>query len=150
LLLGVNKQLDLQSALTALGRYVAREQGWYDRRQELQIVFIIVVAALGCAALAWLAWLVRRASRGRLLAIIGLIVVLTFVLIRAFSFHHVDRFLGVTFAGLKANWILELGGIGCVGLGALWSLRAGGDEVTPRVGVDSGRIRSVVRELWKL
>jgi hypothetical protein len=29
LLLGLNKQLDLQSALTAFGRRLAREQGWY-------------------------------------------------------------------------------------------------------------------------
>jgi hypothetical protein len=148
--LGVNKQLDLQSALTALGRHLAHEQGWYDQRQDFQTVFIIIVAASGCAALAWLAWMVRQASRGRLLAMIGLIVVLTFILIRAFSFHHVDRLLGVTFVGLKANWILELGGIGCVGLGALWSRRAGRDENTPRVGADLDQTRSVVRELWKL
>jgi hypothetical protein len=149
-LLGLNKQLDLQSALTALGRHLAREQGWYDDRKEVQIVFIIIVAAAGCAGLAWLGWMVRRASRGRLLAMMGLAVVLTFILIRAFSFHHVDQLLGVRFAGLKANWILELGGIGCVGLGALWSRRAARDAIAPRAEADPDRTRSVVRELWEL
>jgi hypothetical protein len=150
LFLGVNKQLDLQSALTALGRHLAREQGWYDRRQEFQVRFIIIVAGIGLAALGWFAWMVRQASRGQLLALMGLVFLITFVLIRASSFHHVDLLLGVRLAGLKANWILELGGIGCVGLGALRSWRAARDEMTPRFGADQGHMRSLVREIWEL
>jgi len=34
-LLCVNKQLDLQSLFTDLGRVLAREQGWYARRREV-------------------------------------------------------------------------------------------------------------------
>jgi hypothetical protein len=148
--LGVNKQLDLQSAVTVLGRYLVREQGWYDQRRELQVLFIIIVAAVGCAGLAWLAWIIRRASPARLLAMLGLIFVLAFILIRASSFHHIDQFLGFRLAGLKANWILELGGIGCVGLGALWNRRAARDAITPRGGADVDHMRYSVREIWKL
>jgi hypothetical protein len=148
--LGVNKQLDLQSAITVLGRYLAREQGWYNQRQEYQTLFIIIVAAIGCAALGWFAWIARRASRGRLLALLGLIFVLAFILIRASSFHHIDQILGVRLAGLKANWILELGGIGCVGAGALWNRRAARTEIHPRGGSDADHMRYAVREIWKL
>ena len=42
--LGINKQLDLQSALTEMGRIVAIEEVWYARRETVQFYFIIVVA----------------------------------------------------------------------------------------------------------
>src|SRR5260221_9956242 len=44
--LGINKQLDLQTALTDLGRVVADYQGWYDERQAVQVWFIIGVAVV--------------------------------------------------------------------------------------------------------
>jgi len=36
----LNKQLDLQSAFTELGRIIAANQGWYVRRHEVQELFI--------------------------------------------------------------------------------------------------------------
>ena len=47
--LGINKQLDLQSALTAAGRVIAFGQGWYDQRQFVQSAFIIFTAIV-CAS----------------------------------------------------------------------------------------------------
>src|SRR6478752_323958 len=44
LALGVNKQLDLQSALTEAGRVLASVQGWYAQRALVQLAFIVVVA----------------------------------------------------------------------------------------------------------
>jgi hypothetical protein len=152
LLLGINKQLDLQSALTSFGRHLAREQGWYDRRRGPQVLLIIIVAGIGLAALGWLALRVRQASPGRRLAMMGLVFLIAFIIIRASSFHHVDVMLSLPLAGFKANWILELGGIGCVGLGARWSRRAARAEMTQRVGADadSDHMRYVLREIWKL
>ena len=40
--LGINKQLDLQTALTELGRIIAQHQGWYAHRQTVQLAFIVV------------------------------------------------------------------------------------------------------------
>src|SRR5271154_4575758 len=57
--LGINKQLDLQTAFTELGRIVAFDEGWYDQRQIVQIWFIIGVAivclliGIGLLVLAW-------------------------------------------------------------------------------------------------
>ena len=47
--LGINKQLDLQSAMTELGRTVAFAGGWYEQRQTVQVYFVIGVAA-ACVA----------------------------------------------------------------------------------------------------
>jgi hypothetical protein len=37
LALGINKQLDLQSALTEAGRVLAHYQGWFEQRQLVQL-----------------------------------------------------------------------------------------------------------------
>jgi hypothetical protein len=40
LALGINKQLDLQTAFTEAGRVVAHLQGWYEQRRSIQLDFI--------------------------------------------------------------------------------------------------------------
>src|SRR3954467_6988308 len=49
--LGINKQLDLQTAMTELGRVIASYQGWYGERRTVQLWFIVGVA-LTCIFLA--------------------------------------------------------------------------------------------------
>ena len=114
LLLGINKQLDLQSILPIVGRQIAREQGWYEQRREVQRAFILGVALLGVVLLAILTILFRSILLRRPLATIGLIFLYLFVLVRASSFHRVDLILGSAWLGLRVNGILELGGIGLV------------------------------------
>jgi hypothetical protein len=124
LLLGINKQLDLQTALTEFGRILAAKQGWYERRQRVQLDFIIGVVAVGV----WLIWSVLLLAGRNLprlgLALVGVVFLCCFVAIRASSFHHVDRLLGANLDGLKINWLMELGGIALVGLGAHGERRA--------------------------
>jgi hypothetical protein len=124
LALGINKQLDLQTALTEGGRILAHQQGWYENRYEVQKMFIAALcgaAVTGCIAVAVLAYQMPGLTR---LALCGFIVLAAFVLIRAASFHHVDILLSQSTFGLKYNWILEIGGILLVLLSA--SLRLAG------------------------
>jgi hypothetical protein len=117
-LLGINKQLDLQSWFTELGRDLAKTQGWYEQRAVVQKVFIASIAAGGGLLLLLTAWIMRKDWRQHRLALIGVICLVTFVVIRAASFHKVDLFLqGVP------NWLLELSGIACVGVAAVLQLR---------------------------
>ena len=120
LALGINKQLDLQTALTAAGRVLARNQGWYEQRQFVQLVFI-ALAAIACliAAITLLFW-ARNSPIPTRIALIGTTMVLGFVLIRAASFHHVDRFIGQRILGLRWNWILEMSGISLVLFASQW------------------------------
>jgi hypothetical protein len=121
--LGINKQLDLQTAFTELGRIVAFDEGWYDQRQIVQIWFIVGIAivclliGIGLLVLAWNAPLAAR------IALMGMVLVLAFVLIRAASFHHIDRFIGERILGLKWNWVLEMSGISIVLLSSEWRRR---------------------------
>ena len=58
--LGINKQLDLQSLATQIGRDVIRGWNLYQERRELQLGFILVVALVCAGALAWFFWAARR------------------------------------------------------------------------------------------
>ena len=119
-MLGVNKQLDLQTAVTEIGRILARQQGWYDHRRWVQMAFIVLViliVAMACR------WLLRAAAAdlSRLwLAVVGAAVLGAFVAIRASSFHHVDACIWFDLLfGLRVNVVLELGGICCISVAAL-------------------------------
>lgn len=105
--LAVNKQLDLQSALTALGRCIALRDGWYDDRGPFQRR---VLAMLGLAALAGvLAGLValRGDLRRNLAALAGLGLVAGFVMMRAVGYHGFDALIETRIEGVRLNWVLE-------------------------------------------
>lgn len=111
LALAINKQLDLQTLLTKIGREHAKTHEWYENRRSFQIRFIYtamvagVLVGLALLALTWRQW------RRNALALAGLTLVGTFVVVRAASFHSVDILIGTEIAGIRVNWILELGGI---------------------------------------
>jgi hypothetical protein len=116
--LGFNKQLDLQTLLTLTGRRIAIAQGWYENRQIVQIFFVGCIAAGGLLSAVLMRRLVRRHTDLRL-PVLGFIVLLVFVVIRAASFHHVDQLINFRIAGVRMNWVLELGAIALVAMGAI-------------------------------
>jgi hypothetical protein len=118
-LLGVNKQLDLQSAFTEIGRILAKSEGWYQDRQVYQGLFILALGLAALAVVCVLAYLARKLSAWTKLAVTGSVLIIGFVVIRAASFHHFDAFIQSRIFSIKMNWILELGGIAVVLLSAL-------------------------------
>ncbi|WP_324753260.1 isopropylmalate isomerase [Roseovarius sp. Pro17] len=130
LLLAINKQLDLQSALTAAGRCLAKAQGWYAERQSVQIKFIFLIIGTSLLAALLLAWAMRKELVNIWLALIGIAFLLAFVAIRAAGLHHFDHFIGHKIGSIHMNWILELGGIAMIAVNALHLLlrRSKGDS----------------------
>jgi hypothetical protein len=110
----LNKQLDLQTAMTEIFRILAVRGGWYERRHHFQILFIVAMTFTIPLASGLLFVFARKLPLSAKLAGLGLIVLGVFVLIRASSFHHVDQFLGSRVLSLRMNWILELGGIAVI------------------------------------
>ena len=119
LFLGVSKQLDLQSALTAVVRCIARAQGWYDDRRAVQLDFIRGLVGVAVMALLAGLFLLRRDLRANLLALVGLVFVAGFVMVRAVGFHHLDVFLGGSVQAVRVNWILEWTGLVLISVNAL-------------------------------
>ncbi len=109
--LGVNKQLDLQTALTELAKLLAHAGGWYEGRRVVQLAFIAVLLALAALSLFALVRFGRPALARLRVALIGTVLLALFVCVRAVSFHHVDILFGTDVHGFRLNWILELSGI---------------------------------------
>ena len=108
--LAVNKQLDLQTLFTMIGRCNARLMGWYDMRHTIQREFILAVGIAGVLTVGLLALLLRGLLGQVWPALLGIGFVCAFVLIRAASFHDVDGLIGSWAMGIKVNWLLELPG----------------------------------------
>ena len=123
--LAVNKQLDLQTALTTTGRCLARAQGWYDRRYLVQLAFIAGLVAGVVLSLLWAAKTLRGQRRGNGLALAGLAVLCGFVLVRAVGFHHVDRLISMDFANVGFNFWFENAGLAMIAVNALVLLGRG-------------------------
>ena len=118
--LGINKQLDLQSCFTQVGRDMAKSEGWYENRRVVQVIFVLGMALLGVITIAAAYWYIHSAWRRYRFAFFGIVFLVTFVIIRAASCHHIDIFLRSGLGSFQFNHILELGGIIFIGYAA-WS-----------------------------
>jgi hypothetical protein len=78
-----------------------------------------------------MAWKIRSILRESIVLLLGLSSLITFIVIRAASFHHVDVLLRSQLLGIRVNWILELGGIALIALSAAQSARHPRDGVKP-------------------
>lgn len=153
--LGVNKQLDIQSWITLVGRNLAKMEGWYDSRRGVQYSFILWLTFLSFICLSLFLYSTRKAVSGNVGTVVGLVLLFVFVIIRATSFHHVDLFLHADIAGMKLNWVLELAGIGFLLLSALFAYfrPLNGQAHKKRFSfLDSIRfaITSLLAPLWRL
>ncbi|HWL56511.1 MAG TPA: hypothetical protein VNQ78_07515 [Paracoccus sp. (in: a-proteobacteria)] len=123
--LAVNKQLDLQTALTATGRCLAHMQGWYDYRWAVQIIFILTLIMVITGALMIAFHALREHLRWNGLALVGLAVLCGFVMVRAVGFHHFDRLISMDFANIGFNFWFENAGLVLIDLNAVLLLRRG-------------------------
>ena len=121
--LGINKQLDLQTWFTVMGKNVATEMGWYGQRRLVQAGFIALLGIAGIIVTAVGLWWTRRLSRASRMAFAGAVFLGVFIIVRAASFHHVDRMLGFRLAGLRLNVLFEMGGALCIAAAA-WTVVA--------------------------
>lgn len=117
--LGFNKQLDLQSLLTQIGKDIAVEQGWYNKRREVQFLFVIFIGVGGTIILSFLMYKYWKMPGYIKTTLIGCVILFVFIMIRAMSFHHVDIFLKAKLVGIKMNWLFEIGGLSVILLGTI-------------------------------
>jgi hypothetical protein len=122
LLLGINKQLDLQSWLTITGKEIAQVQGWYEQRRQVQALFIACIVSIFICSSVVISQIIEFPQPINWLSVLGFLFLGSFVVIRAVSFHGIDYFLGFSLVGLKMNWLLELTGIGAICLSAYFNL----------------------------
>lgn len=124
LLLGINKQLDLQTWMTSVARKAAKEEGWYTRRHVVQLVFLALLGVVGAGGVGAVAWSLRRVWRRYRLGVTGMAALLAYVALRASSFHHLDDImLRLPVVERFFSRGLEAMAVGTVGFAA-WRVRA--------------------------
>jgi hypothetical protein len=125
LFLGINKQLDLHTLLTAIGKYYAHQDGWYQHRREIQFYVIGGLLISMISLLLLFMHKMKGILMTNMFAIIGLAIILIFIIIRATSFHHIDFFMNISIFNIGLYRILEISGISTVVAFALYLLKKG-------------------------
>jgi len=134
LLLGLNKQLDLQTWFTATIKNIAWMGGWYETGRAMQVWFIGALALVGLVVGAGLLWYMRRVWRHYWLLSLGVLFIARFVVVRAAGFYGVElprlsQFTG----GFQINWLLEFLGAAVIAFAAGINLKRGKMKNTERV-----------------
>jgi len=110
LVLGVNKELQLQTLLVHVGRVVAIEEGWYGSRRLAQGLFLVLLFIVSVVIIWKFArrhwWLIRNYAEMTL----GLMLVLAYCLLRAADINHL-KLLGPKHSGSDFLWPLEVSGL---------------------------------------
>lgn len=129
--LGLNKQLDLQTWLMELGRQIAGKENLSAYRAGLHVLFFLGFM-LGIIALFAALMLRSSATMGRFgrqlpLAAGGCVLVCAYIVIRAASIENVDLMLGFDLERIPFLWLLEAGGLLLIMVQALrnskWKLK---------------------------
>lgn len=123
LLLAINKQLDIQSLFTEIGRQIARHQGWMEQRRTVQFWFIVLFGTISITGFIVFACRLRDLFKRFRTALVGLFFLLCFIIVRAAGFHHFDEILQAKFLIMKMNWVFELTGIFIVLAAAIADIR---------------------------
>ena len=117
--LGLNKQLDLQTLMTLIGRRVAEYQGWFEERRLVQKIFIAALVALSGTFVAVVIVIARPITKTYFAAIVGLILLLASVALRAAEFERIIETEWMTQAAHFSAWIFQIAGLLGIGLSAL-------------------------------
>ena len=108
--LGVDKQIGLLNWLTGYSRLVALRDGWYYTRRPFQLEIIVGFTIAGLLLLVMAGWYFRAILPIHWLPLLGAVGLLTYVAIRAVSFHDVDALLATRVWGIRRDWLYEVGG----------------------------------------
>ena len=92
-ILGLNKQLDLQTSLIILGRYVADQAGLHNYYRQIQLFFFVGLLVGSTVAVAVNFKMLRAFWSAHPWVATGFGLVITYALIRAGSIDHVDQML---------------------------------------------------------
>lgn len=135
LLLGLNKQLDLQSWFTETLKDSAQQHGWYEQRKPLQVAFIMALGFSMLITLVTFRLFLANTWRNYKLTWVGIFFLCTFILIRAASFHHVDLLINYEVLGLRLNVLLEIGAILLIILGTYFNKKQDNSLLADTVSV---------------
>ncbi len=116
LLLGINKNLQMQTVLIASCRAIAVAQGWIDSRRALQQAFVVVLFLATALTAIGLTCTLRQFLKQNVTLATGLALVVVYSFFRAAEMNHVEL-LGVGRSTSDALWPLEVAGVALMFVG---------------------------------
>jgi hypothetical protein len=121
LMLGINKQLDLQTLLIAVGRILFKSLGLLEIRREVQAVFAVIFAMVSAVSFLGITWILRTQLLNNKYVFYGIFLISSFIVMRALSINHIELTpVSLPFiARMHLGTIHEIAGIGCIGYGAI-------------------------------
>lgn len=111
LFLCLNKQLDLQTTLTRIGKSYAKNQGWYQYRRAIQAGFILSLLILFSTFFFINFEKIKEIFKSNWVAFMGFFIILLYVFGRALYFYHLSERLNLQIFQSEKSWIIELVGI---------------------------------------
>lgn len=108
LLLGLNKQLDLQTIFEANMRELALTHGWYAQRRMMQMIFIVTLAFGLLTMLIILRTSLAKTWQQNKIVCFGLVLIAVFIVLRAAAFNHLNVLSTQSYWGFDAHALLEL------------------------------------------
>lgn len=118
ILMGINKQLDLQTLFIQTAKHLSIEYGWYEHRHKVVLGFIAALLLWGAASQAWLYSVMEKLDRYEKLALFGLGILFVFIAARAAAFQHMDIFANSKMLAQRMYWAMEMSGIVCIAAAA--------------------------------
>ena len=122
-LMGINKQLDLQTILIGMGKQLSIELGLYEQRRTIVIAFVSLLLAWGLASQAWLYSVLDRMDRFEKTALLGLGVLFAFIAVRAAFFQHIDLLANSWMLTRRIHALMEIAGMSLIGGAAFFQIR---------------------------
>jgi len=118
-LLGLNKQLDLQHLARLLAKDLLRATDLYPNHRTIQIVAMALITC-GCVACGVAIYrLVDLLSSPLRWVCLAFIPLVGYVAMRSLSFTHFDELLGAWILNMQLYWAMELAGIAIVMLATI-------------------------------
>jgi Na+-transporting NADH:ubiquinone oxidoreductase subunit NqrB len=137
LLLGFNKQLDLQTIVQRAGKNLIEVQGWYEHRRSIKIAVASILAIGAGSIVLALLLSTRKAWRTSMLGLLGIVLLAGFFVLRAAAFQRMDEVVRFPLAVFDFSWVLEVAGIACIAIAA-WryshaTMASGSTRKSPRL-----------------
>lgn len=142
LLLGINKQLDMQTWFVESIKDLSIQHGWYEQRRGLQIAFVSTLGVTMFLAIVSLRLFLLSIWHRYKLIWVGMLLLFGFILIRVASFQHIDIAIDSTILGVEWNVILEMSALLIIIWGTLVKQKVASfhsvklSEINPIVVVD--------------
>ncbi|MES2500765.1 MAG: hypothetical protein V4570_09520 [Pseudomonadota bacterium] len=108
LLLGINKQLDLQTVFEVGMKDLAKSNGWYAQRRIMQTAFVTMLGIGLLTILIMLRGMLAKSCRNHKTVCLGVLLLCVFIVLRAGAFNHLSFLDTQSYWGFNAHALLEL------------------------------------------